>query len=70
MVKCVDFILYVNMIVVQNLSLEVVVECVNVSIFEECIVKIKNSDVDLVILDGGDVYIVGKLWILVLIIVL
>lgn len=47
-----------------------VVECVNVSIFEECIVKIKNSDVDLVILDGGDVYIVGKLWILVLIIVL
>ena len=70
MAKCADFISYVNMTAAQNLSLEVAVECVNASTPEECIVKIKNSDADLVTLDGGDVYTAGKLRILSSMIVL
>ena len=73
MAKCAEFISYVNMTAVQNLqnrSLEVAVECVNASTHEICIEKIKNGSADLVTLDGGDVYIAGKLRILSSMIVL
>lgn len=68
MKKCEAFIKYVNITAV-NKSLEVNVECVTASTPEDCITKIKNKNADLVTLDGGDVYIAGKLRILVLTIV-
>ena len=67
--KCGEFISYVNM-TAQNQSLEVTVECVSESTPEVCIEKIKNGRADLVTLDGGDVYIAGKLRILSSMIVL
>jgi len=67
--KCGEFIKYVNKTAV-NMSLVVNVECVNASIPEDCIKKIKSNEADLVTLDGGEVYEAGKLRILVLMIVL
>lgn len=69
MKKCAEFIKYVNITAV-NMNQTVTVECVTASTPEVCITKIKNNEADLVTLDGGDVYIAGKLRILALMIVL
>lgn len=69
MVKCGEFVEYVNM-TARNLSLEVTVQCVNTSTSDDCITKIQSGQADLVTLDGGDVYVAGKLRILASMIVL
>ena len=58
--KCAEFIKYANMTAL-DISLEVTAECVDANTQDQCMTKIENGEADLVTLDGGDVYVAGKL---------